>query len=113
MGITSEIAGEFASLEAQRRVRRLEDQIKALERQVGRLALASVAMQEILRDHLGISAEVIEAKIFQIDLRDGKVDGTFHQPPKMCADCGRLSGAAHATCVYCGKPLPQESSPIG
>ena len=63
-----------------------------LEQQVGRLALASIAMAEILRDHLGISGEVIEAKIHEIDLRDGKLDGMFRPSAKTCKECGRVSG---------------------
>ena len=84
-----------------------------LEQQVGRLALASVAMAEILRDHLGISSEVIEAKVREIDERDGMVDGTFHLPAKTCKECGRVSGPMSATCLYCGSPLSKESFLIG
>jgi hypothetical protein len=113
MGFKSAIALEAASREAQRHVRALEDQIRALEQQVGRLSLASIAMEEILRDHLGISAEVIDAKIRDIDLRDGKMNGMFHPSAKTCKECGRVSGPMHAICVYCGAALPKESSFVG
>ena len=68
----------------------------------GAFTLASIAMAEILRDHLGISSETIEAKILEIDLRDGKIDGTFTLPPKTCKDCGRVSGPMSTACLYCG-----------
>jgi hypothetical protein len=113
MGIRSSIALESATRDAQRHARELEDQIRVLEQRVGRLALVSIAMEEILRQHLGISADVIEAKIREIDLRDGKLDGTFRPPAKTCSHCGRLSGPTHASCVYCGAALPKESSLIG
>lgn len=109
MSIKSAIALEAASQKARRDTRDLEHEIRVLEQQVGRLALASIAMGEILRDHLGITREVIEAKIREIDLRDGKPDGTFHPPAKTCKDCGRVSGPMSATCLYCGTPLPTES----
>jgi hypothetical protein len=68
---------------------------------------------EILRDRLGISGEEIEAKIHEIDMRDGKLDGTFRLPPKTCKECGRVSGPASASCLYCGAPLPKESVLLG
>jgi hypothetical protein len=113
MGIRTAIALELASQKARRDTRDLEEQVRLLEHQLGRLALASVAMAEILRDHLGISGELIEAKIHEIDLRDGKLDGTFHPLPKTCKECGRVSGPICVTCVYCGAMLPNESLLVG
>jgi hypothetical protein len=104
---------ELASQKARRDTRDLEEEIRVLEQQVGRLALAAVAMGEILREHLGISDEVIEAKMNEIDLRDAKLDGTFRLSPKTCNECGRVSGPMSATCLYCCAPLPKESVLIG
>ena len=109
MSIKSAIALDSASQKARRDTRNLEQEIRVLEQQVGRLTLASIAMAEILRDHLGISGEVIEAKIHEIDLRDGKLDGTFHPPAKSCEECGRVSGPMSPICLYCGTPLPKGS----
>jgi hypothetical protein len=55
----------------------------------------------------------IEAKIREIDLRDGKLDGTFRPPAKTCKECGRVSSPMSATCLYCGAPLPKDSLVIG
>jgi len=41
-----------------------------------------MAMAELLRDRSGISEEVIEAKIREIDLRDGQPDGKLS--PRNC-----------------------------
>ena len=108
MSIKSAIALEVVSRKARRDTLDLEREIHLLEQQVGRLRLASIAMAEILRDHLGISSDLIEAKIQEIDLRDGKLDGTFRPSPKTCADCGRVSSSMNATCLYCGTSLPKE-----
>jgi hypothetical protein len=113
MSVKSAVALEAAYQKARRDTRDLEHEIRVLEQQVGRLALASIAMAEILRDHLGVSGEMIEAKIREVDLRDGKLDGTFRPSAKTCKDCGRVSGPMSATCLYCGTPLPKESFPIG
>ena len=78
MSIKSAISLTSISQKALRDARDLEHEIVVLRQQVGRLTLASIAMAEILRDHLGISNETVEAKILEIDLRDGKIDGTFN-----------------------------------
>ncbi len=109
MSIKSAIALDSAAQKARRETRDLEQEIRVLEQQVGRLTLASMAMAEILRDHLGISGDVIQAKIREIDLRDGELDGTFRLPAKTCKECGRVSGPMSATCLYCGTALPKES----
>jgi hypothetical protein len=109
MNTKSAIALESASQKARRDTRDLEQEIRVLEQRVGRLALTSIALAEILRDQLGISGEVIEAKIREIDLRDGKLDGTFRPSVITCKECGRVSSPMSATCIYCGTPLTKES----
>jgi hypothetical protein len=113
MSIRSAIANQSVAQKAQRDARALEHEIRVLEQRVGRLALASIAMAEILRDHLGISHEVIEAKMREIDLRDGKLDGTYREPKTACNQCGRISGPMSAKCLYCGTSLTSDASPIG
>ena len=113
MSIRSAIAIESVSQKARRQTRDLEQEIRVLEQQVGHLTLTSIAMAEILRDHLDISGELIEAKIREIDLRDGKLDGTFRPSAKTCKGCGRVSSPMSASCLYCGTTLPKESSLIG
>jgi hypothetical protein len=108
MSIRSAIAIEWTRRGAQRDHRSLEQEVRQLRRQVDRLTLASLAMAEILRDQLGVSSELIEGKIQEIDLRDGKLDGEFHPPTRPCGDCGRFSSPKRATCLYCGAPLPKD-----
>ena len=87
----------------------LEQRIRLLEERTERLTLAAMAMAEILRDRSGISEEVIEAKIREIDLRDGKPDGKLATRVKRCGQCDRVSSPTRAACLYCGTPLPEES----
>ena len=55
----------------------------------------------------------IGSKILDIDLRYGKVDGTFRPSAKTCKECGRVSSPMSASCLYCGTTLLKESSLIG
>jgi hypothetical protein len=75
-----------------------------LELQVERLTTVVLALAEILRDRDGIPLEVIEAKIQEVEHR-GVIP---HPKPKRCGACGQVSGPAHTSCMYCGKPLASE-----
>jgi hypothetical protein len=100
---------DVAARGAQRDVRELEQRIHSLEEQTERLTLAAMAMAEILRDQLGISEEVIEAKVREIDLGDGNPDGRLTPRVKRCGKCERVTSPTRAACLYCGAPMPEES----
>ena len=88
----------------------LKREVTALQQQVERLTMATIAMMEILRDRHGISEAELEAKVREIDLRDGRLDGKLEQtrPPRNCPACGRPNAGTRAACLYCGAALPVE-----
>jgi hypothetical protein len=106
-------AGTTLALESARKALRnnrdLEREIRELRQQVEHLTLISCALAEVLRDQLGISGELIEGKVQEIDERDGKLDGRFHPAAKPCGACGRMSGPVNTNCIYCGAPLSRSS----
>jgi hypothetical protein len=95
---------EDTASEARRSVREQEFAVTELERQVERLTIVVIALAEILRDRHGIPVEVIEAKLQEVERRGA----TLRPSPKRCGGCGRVSGPAHANCMFCGKPLASE-----
>jgi hypothetical protein len=95
---------EDTAAEAKVRVREQELSVGELQRQVERLTIAAIALMEILRDQHVIADEVIAAKMREVEIR-----GDVLKPQlKRCDECGQLSGPSHATCLYCGTPLPRE-----
>jgi hypothetical protein len=95
---------ENTAEEARDRVREQEFDVTEMERQVERLTIIVVALAEILRDQHGTPAEVIEAKVQEVERR-----GMSLRPrPKRCSECGRVSSPAYANCMFCGKPLASE-----
>jgi hypothetical protein len=95
--------------EAQTEIHHLLRRERDLEQQVERLTLAAMAMAELLRDRLGISQEDIEAKVREIDLRDGQLDGKLRPSAKQCGVCNRVGGPGRRECIYCGAELAEES----
>ncbi len=78
-----------------------------LKRSVDRLALACQAMWELLRDQAGIADQDLEAKILEVDGRDGKVDGRVGSDVITCPACGRKSSAKRDRCIMCGASTPR------
>ncbi|WP_237057561.1 hypothetical protein [Microbulbifer sediminum] len=77
--------------------------IQALQDQVDHLSVVCEAMSELMQE-MGFSRAMLEKKIQEIDLRDGRLDGR-HQPKKTCPSCARISASRHVRCLYCGAGL--------
>ncbi len=95
--------------EAQGDVRQLQLKVQVLEQQCERLNLAAMAMAEILRDRLGVTEKEIEAKLTEIDLRDGQLDGKLRPSLRECSKCQRTNAAIRQQCLYCGAALTSNS----
>ena len=104
---------KLSAREAQVDARQTELQQRELKLQVDRLTLAAMAMAEILRDRLGVSEHEIEAKITEIDLRDGQLDGKVRAPAQTCGSCQRRNGTSRRACLYCGADLDGNSFLFG
>ena len=101
----------FSAQEAQLDTKHLQSRLRVLEQQCERLTLAAMAMAEILRDRTGVTEHEIEAKIKEIDLRDGRLDGQFSPKPNLepCQKCGQTNAASRRHCLYCGAALTPSS----
>ena len=102
---------KFSAQEAQLDAKQLQSRVRVLEQQCERLTLAAMAMAEILRDRMGVTEYEIEAKIKEIDLRDGRLDGKLSPKPdsEPCQKCGQTNAAIRRHCLYCGAALASSS----
>lgn len=85
---------------------RLHSEVLRLESKIDGLALIAQALVEILRDRGGVSEADIEAKIMEIDERDGRSDGRISGQSVECPSCHRLGHTRQRVCMYCSTPLP-------
>ncbi len=77
--------------------------IERLEDKVDALALTCQALWEILRDSTDLSEAELEAKVEEIDLRDGRKDGKISKSVDCCEKCGRKTSRRRENCLYCGQ----------
>lgn len=87
----------------------MADRIRALEEQLGRIRLVNQALWELLRDRAGLDKFTLEAKIEEIDSRDGRVDGRMSDIGLKCPQCGRISNSKHGKCLYCGLEFERDA----
>lgn len=79
------------------------------ELNVERLRLVTQAMWEFLRERTEVTDADLEAKIQEIDLRDGQDDGKMARQVAICGHCHRKTGVrSHRRCFYCGTPLEKQ-----
>jgi hypothetical protein len=77
-----------------------------IEAKCDRALLVCEALWTILRDKLGVSEEDLVARVNEIDLTDGQLDGQVRRPSAhACPSCGRTIAKRFPKCIYCGQPV--------
>lgn len=76
--------------------------LKEVEGRLNRVELICAALWELLSERLSISEAELQARMKDIDLRDGVQDEKITDVPLRCPTCGRVSSSRHWKCLYCG-----------
>ena len=64
------------------------------------------ALWTILRDQLNLSEDDLIARVNEIDLSDGRLDGRAKKSGTVrCPDCDRTISQRFANCIYCGTAI--------
>ena len=80
-------------------------EIKKLRASLGKSMLICEALWELLRDRAKLTDEDLHKKIYEIDMRDGVLDGKNVRKAVECPDCGRKVSSRHPACIYCGRVI--------
>lgn len=99
----TQIAGAKASANvAAAQSRGVKTEIHQIKRRADRQALTTMAIWALLSEKLGVTEADLEAKIREIDLSDGKLDGQVRVETNTCGQCNRKLSKRHTKCMYCG-----------
>lgn len=74
--------------------------------QVDKAMLACQAVWTLVRDKLGLTDEDLLARVRELDLTDGKLDGKARHTTRNCTGCHREVTRRFPRCMYCGAPVP-------
>lgn len=100
------LTAELDAAVAKRQAGAVEIDLNGLQARVDRIELATHAMWTLIRDKLGMQDSDLAARVREIDVSDGRLDGKQTRPPVECPECHRTTGARRPACIYCGKELP-------
>ena len=77
-----------------------------VEAKCDRALLVCEALWTILRDKLGVPEQELVARVNDIDLSDGRLDGKVKKVNAVsCPSCGRTIARRFPKCIYCGQPV--------
>ena len=82
-----------------------ESSIRSLKANMERMMLICEALWELLRDKHGYTEQQLQSKIYEIDMRDGTLDGKNQRKAVECPDCGHMVSSRHPACIYCGRVI--------
>ncbi len=88
---------------------KVQSQIEQLENRVDSLSLICQGMWELLSERTEGADALLEAKVREIDARDGKLDGKIRRVMTPCSDCSRPLHHRHRRCMYCGANMQTEN----
>ena len=78
------------------------DKANEIRDRFDRLTLLCMAMWELMKKS-GVTDEQLAAKVKEIDLADGKLDGRYSPSVvSQCPKCGHVMSRRHSKCLYCG-----------
>lgn len=75
-----------------------------IRRNTERLYMVVQAMWELLKEKAGLTDADLDAKVRDIDMRDGRLDGQdlTQTAPMTCRQCGRTILSGQLQCAWCG-----------
>jgi hypothetical protein len=79
------------------------ERVRVLEANLAKVLMINEAMWEILRDKLNLTDEELNQKLYEIDMRDGVLDGKNQRSVTVCPSCQRKVSPRHPACIYCGQ----------
>ncbi|MGI5864069.1 MAG: hypothetical protein ACOX6T_18710 [Myxococcales bacterium] len=87
---------------------RMEMQIReqGVQRQLDRMILINMTLWSFIQEKLGVTDKEFIARMREIDLSDGTLDGTFKKTAMLCVECARTIPINQRRCLYCGAEQP-------
>ena len=95
------------SIDAKSAARRAQSQVRMLEANLAKALMINEALWELIRDKLNLTEDDLNNKLYEIDMRDGALDGKNQRPVSDCPNCHRKVSSRHPACLYCGTVIDE------
>ena len=101
----SETGASKEAARASSRADRAERSVKMLEENLAKTLLICESLWELLSERTGLTVHDLHKKLYEIDMRDGELNGKNQRKSTECRNRGRMVGAKHSVCFYCGQVI--------
>lgn len=110
MAAAAQVADKIGALgtqaaRAESKVGFLEREAKILQANLAKALMISEALWEIMKDKHGLGDEELRKKVYEVDMRDGTLDGKNQRKAVECPNCRHMVSARHPACLYCGEVI--------
>ena len=99
------VSAEHAASRAESKARSVEQKLRRLEDNLAKALMINEALWEIVRDRHGLSEKDLYEKLYEVDMRDGELDGKNQRKAAACPNCGHMVSGRHSACIYCGQAM--------
>jgi hypothetical protein len=84
-----------------------------LEANLAKALMISESLWELLAEKTGLTEDDLYNKIYEVDMRDGVLDGKNQRSITDCPSCGRRVSGRHSACLYCGQIIDESIFNLG
>jgi hypothetical protein len=99
----SAAAGDAAR--AKGKAGKVERQVRVLEANLAKSMMINEALWEFIRDQHGLTEKDLHEKLYEVDMRDGVLDGKHQRKAVKCPNCSHTVSPRHPACIYCGQVI--------
>ncbi len=98
-------AGDAAR--AKSKARSVERELRVLEANLAKSMMINEALWELIRDQHGLTEKDLHDKLYEVDMRDGVLDGKHQRNAVKCPNCDHTVSPRHPACIYCGQVIDE------
>ena len=106
----SQVASTAAAGDAARaksKARSVERELRVLKANLAKSMMINEALWELIRDQHGLTEKNLHDKLYEVDMRDGVLDGKNQRQSAKCPNCHHTVSGRHAACIYCGQVMDE------
>ncbi len=92
---------------------RAEVQLKLMEANLAKSLMICEALWELLAEKTGLTLDDLHNKLYEVDMRDGVLDGKNQRSIVECPGCNRSVSPRHPACLYCGQVIDDSVFKMG
>jgi hypothetical protein len=85
----------------------LQRHVSVLEANLAKAMLISETLWEFIKENHGLTDEQLREKVYEVDMRDGTLDGKNQRKAVECPNCRHMVSPRHPACVYCGQIIDE------